>query len=129
MSTITWKEQYPGRWYGYLGKHGIADVIDFGSAVVWTLSDTLRLPDGDEEFIGGTSAVSIAAAKAAVEGFVAEWIADAGLFTRSDLAPISDVIDAFLLVRSTPGFDQYCSLQSVKEEVWYELAFRNRGAA
>lgn len=126
MGVIRWEEQYPGRWHGYLGKLGIADVIDFGSVVVWTLPDTLRNPDS-EEFMGGTSAASIEAAKGSVEGFVAKWMADTGLFTRYDLAPISDVIDAFLLVRSTPGFDQYCSLQSVKEKVWYELAFQNGG--
>lgn len=83
MGVIRWKEQYPGRWYGYLGKLGVADVVDFGSAVVWTLPDTLRLPDGDEEFVGGSSAGSIEAAKATAEGFVAKWMTDAGLVPKS----------------------------------------------
>lgn len=83
MGVIRWEERYPGRWYGYLGKHGIADVIDFGTMVVWTLPDTLRNPDSDK-LLGGNRSACVEAAKDAVEEFVSKWTADANLVSKAE---------------------------------------------
>lgn len=107
MGVIRWEEKYPGRWYGYLGKHGIADVINFGSAVVWTLPDTLRNTD-TEEFPGGTTAVSIEAAKTAVEEFVLTWMSNAGLVSKAEFDEVRRSAKVFISELTTATIAANC---------------------
>lgn len=123
MGVIRWREQYPGRWYGYLGKHGIADVIDFGYAVVCTLPDTLRNTD-TEEFPGGTTAVSVEAAKTAVEAFALNWMSDAGLVSKADYDDLQ-AENAVLKERIGSAFadidDAIAALQKKAADIVYDL--------